>query len=110
MNRRDVLKAAAALGIRFRQDDRASIRPKEGDLLVKLGDGSTTPLTADDIPLGARPTVAWAMDPADNTVRSGSRLNQLLLVRLDPGKLAPQTPGRSAARGLAYNAIFTHKG
>jgi Rieske Fe-S protein len=110
MKRRDVLKAAAALGIRFRQGDTASIRPKEGDLLVKSGDGSTTPLTAADIPLGARPTVAWAMDPADKTVRSGSRLNQLLLVRLDPEKLAPETRARSAAGVIAYTAICTHNG
>ena len=65
----------------------ASVRPKEGDFLIKSGDASKTPLTPEDIPRGAMQTMAWAMDPADQAVRSGSRLNQLLLLRFDPEKL-----------------------
>ena len=77
------LESRAAAG----QDDAASARPKEGDLLIKSGDSSKTPLTPRDIPAGAAQTMAWAMDPGDRTVRSGSRLNQILLLRLDPEKL-----------------------
>ena len=110
MKRREVLKSALVLGFGFRQDDQPSIRPKEGDLLVKAGDAGNTPLTPDDIPLAARHTLAWAMDPADKTVRSGSRLNQLLLVRFDADTLAPETRTRSAAGVLAYTAICTHNG
>jgi rieske iron-sulfur protein len=110
MNRREVLKGALALGLRFGQEDPAAMRPKEGDLLVRPGDAGNTPLMPEDVPLGAKPTLAWAMDSAARTVRSGSRLNQLLLVRLDPEKMAPETRARSAAGVLAYTAICTHNG
>jgi rieske iron-sulfur protein len=108
--RRAVLMAAVGLGLGLRQDDRASIRPKEGDLLVKAGDAGNTPLTPDDIPLAAPHTIAWAMDPADHTVRSGSRLNQLLLARFDADRLAPETRARAASGVVAYTAICTHNG
>jgi len=117
-SRRAVLKAGLTLGLGLRvtstlaagQEDRASARPKEGDLLVRLGDASRTPLAPNDIPLGGRQTMAWALDPSDNTVRSGSRLNQLLLLRLDPDKLAAETRSRAADGVVAYTAICTHNG
>ena len=92
------------------QDGAASARPKEGDLLIKSGDASRTPLTPGDIPLGASQTMAWAMDPGDRTVRSGSRLNQLLLLRIDPWKLSPETRTRAADGVVAYTVICTHTG
>jgi len=107
--RRAVLMAALGLGFRL-QDDPASVRPKEGDLLVKSGDAANTPLTPADIPVGAKHTLAWAMDPADKTVRTGSRLNQLLLVRLAPEALAPETRARAADGVVAYTVICTHNG
>ena len=102
--------AAIGAGLGFGQDDRASIRPKEGDLLVKDGDAANTPLTPDDIPLAARHTLAWAMDPADKTVRSGSRLNALLLARFDPSRLSAPSRSRAADGVVAYTAICTHSG
>jgi Rieske Fe-S protein len=87
-----------------------STRPKEGDLLVKAGDASGTPLAPDDVPLGGMQTMAWPMDPADKTLRSGSRLNRVLLVRFDPDKLSPETRARAAAGVVAYSAICTHNG
>ena len=91
-SRRGVLKAGIILALRgglgsrdaAAQDDRASVRPEEGDLLVKFGDASKTPLTPGDISVGAAQTMAWAMEPGSRTVRSGSRLNQILLLRLPP--------------------------
>jgi Rieske Fe-S protein len=50
------------------------------------------------------------MDPADKTVRSGTRLNQLLLVRLAPETLSPETAQRAAGGVVAYTAICTHNG
>ncbi len=50
------------------------------------------------------------MDPANKTVRSGSRLNQLLLVRLAPETLSPETAPRAAGGVVAYTAICTHNG
>lgn len=100
------LAPALSLG----QDGGASVRPKEGDLLIKSGDTSKTPLTSDDIQTGARPAMAWAMDPMDGTVRSGSRLNLVLLLRLDAEKLSPETASRAADGVVAYTAICTHTG
>jgi len=110
MNRRALLQSALVLGFGIRQDDQASVRPREGDLLVKADDAAKTPLVPADIPLGAKHTLAWAMDPADRTVRSGSRLNQLLLVRLAPETLSPETAPRAAGGVVAYTAICTHNG
>ena len=91
------------------QGECASARPKEGDLLIKVGDASSTPLTPADIPPGA-PTMAWAMDAGDRAIRSGSRLNQLLLLRFDPNTLAPETLSRAADGVVAYTSICTHTG
>jgi rieske iron-sulfur protein len=117
-SRRALLKVGLTLGFGLRatstpgavQDDQASVRPRDGDLLVRLGDAGRAPLTPDDIPLGARQTMAWALDPATNTLRSGSRLNQLLLLRFDPGKLSAETRARAADGVVAYTAICTHNG
>ncbi len=92
------------------QDNPSATRPKEGDLLVKTSDTTATPLTPADVPIGGRQTMAWAMDPADGAIRSGSRLNRILLVHLDPGKLAPETNSRAAEGVVAYSAICTHAG
>ena len=92
------------------QVDPASARPQEGDLLVRAGDSSLRPLTPDDIPNGARQTFAWAMDPVDKTVRNGSRLNQVLLLRLDAETLHPETRSLAAQGVVAYTAICTHTG
>jgi rieske iron-sulfur protein len=92
------------------QESPDSTRPKEGDLLIKAGDASATPLSPDDVPLGGMQTMAWAMDPGNKTLRSGSRLNRVLLVRLDPDKLSPETRARAADGVIAYSAICTHNG
>src|SRR4029453_17427352 len=110
MNRRALRQSALVLGMGLRQDEQAAVRPKEGDVLVKADDAAKTPLAPGEIPLGAKHTLAWAMDPADKTVRSGSRLNQLLLVRLAPETLSPETAPRAGGGGVAYTAICTHNG
>lgn len=108
--RRVVLLSALGVGLGLAQDDPAAGRPKPGDLLVKVGDAGRTPLTPNDIPLAAGYTAAWAMDPADRTVRSGSRLNQVLLLRFDPAALAADTRARAADGVVAYTSICTHNG
>src|SRR5712671_2408250 len=64
------------------QEDPAAARPKPGDVLVRDGDDSKTPLTPADIVADAKPLVAWAMDPSDRVVRSASRFNHLVIVRI----------------------------
>lgn len=118
VGRRSVLKGGLGLCLGLSlsprpalgQDDPKSSRPREGDMFVKLGDSSITPLTAEDIAVGALQTIAWPLDPADNTVRNGSRLNLVLLLRLDLEKLSPDTRSRAANGVVAYTAICTHTG
>lgn len=107
MNRRALL--LAGFGLAFGQADAASSRPRVGDLLVKLGDTGKTPLTPRDTQSGAVPMLAWPMDP-DGTVRSGSRLNLVILVRLDPDALSAETRARAADGVVAYSSICTHTG
>jgi len=117
VGRRAILKAGIGLGIQLSlgqessgQEEGASQRPKAGDLLVRVGDSTLAPLTPADIPVRGKQTMAWAMDPTDKTVRNGSRLNRVLLLRLDPEKLSPETKSRAADGVVAYTAICTHTG
>jgi len=92
------------------QTDAARARPREGDLLVAIGSAAPEPLKADDLPLGGRQTLAWPIDPATNTVRSGTRLNKVLLLRLDPEGFDPETKERAAEGVVAYSDICPHTG
>jgi rieske iron-sulfur protein len=114
--RRDVLAIASVLGVGLASDgtpalaEPASERPKENDLLVSIERDTTDALAPADIPLGGPPVMAWPMDPAGNTVRKESRLNKVLLVRLDPATLVGVTKERSAEGVVAYSAICPHAG
>jgi rieske iron-sulfur protein len=114
--RRDVLTIASVLGVSLASDgtparaEAATERPKENDLLVSVERDTTDALVPADIPLGGPPVMAWPMDPAGNTVRKESRLNKVLLVRLDPATLVGVTKERSAEGVVAYSAICPHAG
>jgi rieske iron-sulfur protein len=92
--------------------DPASERPKEGDFLVAAAveSESPVPLTPNDIPTEGPQVIAWPFDPAGNLVRKGSRLNKVLLVRLDPAALVGVTGERAADGVVAYSAICPHAG
>jgi Rieske Fe-S protein len=111
---RNVIWAAIGLGfapcLRADQESAAESRPREGDLLVKADDPGQMPLGPDDIPVNAAQTLAWAMDPNDRTVRSGSRLNRIVLVRFDSQELGEETRARAGDGVVAYTAICTHTG
>jgi Rieske Fe-S protein len=92
------------------QTDAKRERPREGDLLVAIGNTTPEPLKPDDVPPSGKLTMAWPLDPTDNTVRDGSRLNKVLLLRLDPESFDPATRDRAAEGVVAYSAICTHAG
>src|SRR5438552_18824656 len=77
LTRRDILAGGlgfslvAAIQPLNAQDDPAAARPKPGDRLVRDGDEAKIPLTPADIVEDAKPTVAWAIEPASGVVRSG---------------------------------------
>jgi rieske iron-sulfur protein len=88
----------------------ASERPKEGDFLVAIEGEKPDALAPADIPAGGPPVLAWPMDAADKTIRKESRLNKILLVRLDPTTLVGVTQERAAEGVVAYSAICPHAG
>jgi len=92
------------------QTDAKRERPREGDLLVAVDSATSEPLKPDDVPPKGKLTMAWPLDPTDNTVRDGSRLNKVLLLRLDPESLDPVTRDRAADGVVAYSAVCTHAG
>jgi rieske iron-sulfur protein len=92
------------------QDASTVTRPTAGDLLILVGDASNTPLTPAAVTTGSKQIFAWAMDPTDHTVRNSSRLNRVLLIRLDPESLTEETKERAVAGVVAYSAICPHNG
>jgi rieske iron-sulfur protein len=85
----------------------AAYGPQVGDLLVRIGDANQYPLSPGEIKRGAKPVIAWAMHPTNETLRNGSKLHQVLLVRFDPNNLAADTRSRAADGVVAYSAICT---
>jgi len=116
--RRKLLCSALAAGIltplagRALADDSKGERerPQEGDVFVHAdGDNEGKTINPADIPLNGQQIMAWPMDPTSKVVRDGSRLNQVMLIRLDPASLDEGTVARAADGILAYSAICTHQ-
>jgi Rieske Fe-S protein len=115
-SRRDVLAggcviglgAALHSGIMPATAEPADERPKEGDLFVAIDAATPVALAPKDI-MGAQ-VIVWPMDPGANLVRNGSRLNKVLLLRLDPATLVGATRERAAEGVVAYSAICPHAG
>lgn len=116
--RRALLKAALGLGLCFpfldgvcaRADDPRTARPEEGDRFVfPFGDREGHLITPDDLPLGGPQQLAYPMDPRSKTVRNGSTLNLVLLVRFDPAQLTEVTRALAADGVVAYSAVCTHQ-
>src|SRR6059058_5605667 len=64
----------------------SSDRPKKGDfLVVSEGERAGDVIKPDELKLGAPPLHAWPKDPNTSVVRNGSRLNEILVIRFDPG-------------------------
>ena len=86
-------------------------RPQPGDRFVfSEGDREGDRIAPADIPLGGPPILAWPADPSGKVVRDGSRLNQVLLLRLDPAQFDKETLPRTADGIVAYSAICAHAG
>jgi len=86
-------------------------RPQKGDVLVfSEGDKEGKLITAADLPAGGPPVHAWPKDPKTSVVRSASRLNEILIIRLDPAELDDKTRERAVDGIIAYSAICAHAG
>jgi Rieske Fe-S protein len=117
LKRRRVLKACCGLALcapavaRGDETDDAVAPPQEGDALVfAYGDRAGQVIAPADVALGAKQLLAYPMHAATRRVRDGSRLNQLIVVRLPPEKLAAETRARAADGIVAYSGVCTHTG
>src|SRR6201996_7089479 len=86
-------------------------RPQKGDLLVVTdGPQSGQVIKPSDLTQGGPPVHAWPKDPKTSVVRSGSRLDEIILIKLDPAELDDDTKARAVEGILAYSAICSHAG
>jgi rieske iron-sulfur protein len=93
------------------EDQPADMRPQKGDVLVvSEGEREGEILKPGDLKLGGPPVHAWPKDPKTSIVRNGSRLNEVLVIKLDPGELDDATKSRAIDGIVAYSAICSHAG
>lgn len=91
-------------------DDGAALPPQIGDQFVFLtGPQKGQPVKIDELTLGGPQVQVYPADPKTGMVRNGSRLNLMLLVRLDPATLSAETRERAADGVVAYTGVCTHQ-
>lgn len=117
VGRRRVLQACCGLALCSRalaQTDAAAETapaPQPDDALAfAYGNRAGQVIAPADVALGAKQILAYPLDPLTQRMRDGSRLNQLIVVRLEPTKLAPETLARAADGIVAYSGVCTHTG
>jgi rieske iron-sulfur protein len=86
-------------------------RPQPGDRLVfAFGPREGEPLQIDELTVDEKPVTAWPMSPDTGVVRSGSRLNRVMVMRLDLATLSAKTAKGAADGIVAYSAVCPHTG
>ena len=85
--------------------------------MFRGGDRKGKPVTPPDVPLSSpsgdqqiQLVQAIAMDPTTEVLRDKSRLNGLVLVRLEESTLSEQTRANAADGIVAYSSVCTHQG
>ena len=89
----------------------SDLRPQKTDVLVFAeGDHAGDVIKPEDLKSGGPPVRAWPKDPKTSVIRKGSRLNEVVVVKLDPAELDDDTRPRAADGIVAYSAICSHAG
>jgi rieske iron-sulfur protein len=104
---------AASKSVAADDEDRpgSDERPQKADVLVlSEGEHAGDIIKPQDLKLGGPPLRAWPKDPKTSVIRDGSRLNEVLVVKLDPAELDDDTRSRAADGIVAYSAICAHAG
>lgn len=118
-SRRTLLKGAvgaAAIGLvpgsaGAQGADPKNARPQIGDRFVySIGPRKGTLVKPEELPLGGPQVTAFAQEPATGVIRDGSRLNEVMLLRLDPKELTDAARANAPQGYIAYTAICTHAG
>ena len=117
--RRMLLQAALSTGLgllvaertRAQDVEPRNARPQEGDHFVfATGDRKGATIMPGDLTIGGPLVTAYPVDPHTAVVRDGSRLNQVLLIHLDPADLSEPTRAHAPQGIVAYSAVCTHEG
>ena len=117
-DRRAMLQGAVGVGLSLplirtaaaASEDPKKARPQAGDQFVFFsGDRKGEVIMVEDLPLGGPQIMAYPKDPRTDTVRDGSRLNQVMLIRLDEQEMSEETRARAADGAVAYSAACTHQ-
>ena len=114
--RRNLLKIGPLIGLAspattFASRKPEKMRPQMGDRLVfAYGERQGEIIRSDDVVLGAAPIAAFPKDTLYDIVRDRSRLNQLLLLRLESDELAENMAPYHLDGVVAYSAVCTHTG
>ncbi|NQV71187.1 MAG: Rieske 2Fe-2S domain-containing protein [Pseudohongiella sp.] len=115
LSRRTIFKMGLATGIAvpmsaFGQPP-ARMRPQPGDQLVfEEGPHQDQLVRADLLELEQKPVSAMARDPQTKVLRDGSRLNRVMITRIDTEKMTARYQGNAAEGVIAYSAVCTHTG
>ena len=122
MERRKFIKSCAIIaavgateGLSSRAEAASSkperARPVPGDqLVIEDGHGNARAISASELVLEAQQVLAFPQDPTTGVIRSGSRFNKVMVMRLDPALMDEDTKANSADGVVAYSAICTHQG
>lgn len=119
IRRRHVLSGLCALGFSVPRSGagqasgagESSAPPRIDDILVfAFGEREGEAIHPGDLVPGAQQVIAWPKDPVAQTVRNGTRLNQIIVVRLNPEWLSEETKARSVEGIVAYSGICSHTG
>lgn len=117
--RRAVCRVALLLGMAYpgrrgvtaQEVDPRNARPQAGDHFVfAAGERKGQVITLADLAAGDAPLIAYPMDPGAGTIRDGSRLNQVMFLRLTSAEMTEATRARAVEGVVAYSAICTHAG
>lgn len=89
----------------------ADLRPQKADVLVFAeGPQAGQVIKPEELKAGGPAVRAWPQDPKTSVIRKGSRLNEVVIVKLDPADLDDDTKARAIDGILAYSAICSHAG
>jgi len=122
VERRKFLKSCACIaavgateGLSSRAEAASSkperVRPVPGDqLVIEDGHGNARAISASELVLEAQQVLAFPQDPTTGVIRSGSRFNKVMVMRLDPALMDEDTKANAADGVVAYSAICTHQG
>ncbi|MEX0964773.1 MAG: Rieske 2Fe-2S domain-containing protein [Pseudohongiellaceae bacterium] len=115
ISRRSVFKMGLATGIAVPMSALGQspnrLRPQPGDQLVfEEGPNQDELVRPELLDLEQKPLSALARDPGTEVLRDGSRLNRVMITRVDPEKLSARYQANAAAGVIAYSAVCTHTG